>query len=285
MKSQRGQIQESNFLADKIEQQVVRIRPYLPAIAGLILVGIVGLIGYGVYTSRLESRAAEAWTEFYFSDTQAQDLDRIVEDYDDTTAGLWAKMTSGDRAMSQAMEKWNIDSNISKQRFEEAARDYEPVVQRASDSFLKSRALYGLAQAHEGLGKRTEAIDAYRQILSLTGLPSEYLTEVNARIKWLEGKEGELFFTWYNEERKDVAAPTGTSPIPGLPNIPDFQFPPLQSNPLPSSPPADVPAADAPPADAPPADAPPADAPAEPSPPSDSQPPTQSDPTKSEDKP
>lgn len=270
MKSQRGQIQESNFLADKIEQQVVRIRPYLPAIAGLILAGVVGLIGYGIYTSRLESRAAEAWTDFYFSDTQAQDLDRIVEDYDDTTAGLWAKMTSGDRAMSQAMEKWNIDSNISKQRFEEAARDYEPVVKRASDSFLKSRALYGLAQASEGLGKRTEAIDTYRQITSLTGLPSEYLAEVNARITWLEGKEGELFFKWYNEERKDVPAPTPTSPLPGLPNIPDFQFPSLPSNPVPSAPPADTPAADTP---------------AVPSAPSDSQPPTPSDPTKSEDMP
>lgn len=226
MKSERSQAQESNLLADKIEQKVLQLRPYLPALLGLILVGILGLIGYGVYSSQRESRAARAWTDFYFSDTQIQDLDAISKDYVDTSASLWARMTAGDRGMAQAMEKWNVDRSIADQRFQEASEDYRDVAGRASDPFVKSRALYGWAQALEGLGKRSEAVETYRQITSLTGLPPEYLTEINGRIKWLEGKEGEAFYAWYNEQRT-AAPPATTNPIsPNLPSLPNISFPP-----------------------------------------------------------
>jgi tetratricopeptide (TPR) repeat protein len=226
MKSERGQVQESNLLADKIEQKVLQLRPYLPALIGLILVGILGLIGYGVYSSQRESRAARAWTDFYFSDTQIQDLDAISKDYVDTSASLWARMTAGDRGMAQAMEKWNVDRSIADQRFQEASEDYRDVASRASDPFVKSRALYGWAQALEGLGKRSEAVETYRQITSLTGLPPEYLTEINNRIKWLEGKEGEAFYAWYNEQRTSAPA-AGITPSPtDLPGLPNISFPP-----------------------------------------------------------
>jgi tetratricopeptide (TPR) repeat protein len=239
MKSQRGQVQESNLLADKIEQKIVHLRPYLPALLGVVLVGVLGLIGYGVYSTQRESRAARAWTDFYFADTQIQDLDAISKDYSDTSAGLWARMTAGDRGMAQAMEKWSVDRAISDQRFQEAVDDYQLVVDRATDSFMKSRALHGMGQALEGLGKRTEAIDAYRQINLLTGLPAEYLTEILGRVKWLESSEGESFYAWYNE-RTSAPPATETAPFPGIPSMPDISFPPL------GSPPGAAPAGDTP---------------------------------------
>ncbi|MCU0707015.1 MAG: hypothetical protein MUF23_01860 [Pirellula sp.] len=231
MKSERGQVQESNLLADKIEQKILQLRPYLPAVVGLILVGILGLIGYGVYSSQRETRAARAWTDFYFSDTQIQDLDAISKDYVDTSASLWARMTAGDRGMAQAMEKWNVDRSIADQRFQEASEDYRDVAGRASDPFVKSRALYGWAQALEGLGKRSEAVETYRQITTLTGLPPEYLTEINNRIKWLEGKEGEAFYAWYNEQRTSAPVPGITPSATGLPGLPNISFPPTTITP------------------------------------------------------
>jgi hypothetical protein len=247
MKSQRGQVQESNLLADKIEQKLVQIRPFLPAVAGLIGVGVLVMIGYGVYTSQREARAARGWTEFYFSDTQVQDLESISKDFEDTSAGLWARMTSGDRSMAQAMEKWNIDRAIADQRFQEAADDYRLVANQATDPFTKSRGLFGLAQALEGAGKRTEAVEAYREITALTSLPAEYLTEINARIKWLEGKEGEGFYAWYNERRNSAPPPSEGTPLQGLPSIPDLSFPPLTPLPEGTTEPAPPASGDAPP--------------------------------------
>jgi tetratricopeptide (TPR) repeat protein len=201
------------------------------------------LIGYGVYATQRETRAARAWTDFYFSDTAINNLEAISKDYEDTSASVWARMTAGDQSMAEAMRKWNVDRALADQKFQEAADDYRDAASRSADSFVESRALFGLAQALEGMGKRTEAIDAYRQISSLTGLPAEYLTEVSSRIKWLEGKEGEFFYVWYNEKRTDAPPPSNDGALPGgLPSIPDISFPPL--SPLPGgSPPPVVPPA------------------------------------------
>jgi hypothetical protein len=262
MKSERGQVQETNFLADKIEQKLAQIRPYLPALAGLIVVSIIGLIGYGVYATQRVTRAARAWTDFYFSDTAINNLEAISKDYEDTSASVWARMTAGDQSMAEAMRKWNLDRALADQKFQEAADDYREAVSRSTNSFVKSRALFGLAQALEGMGNRTEAIDAYRQISSLTGLPAEYLTEVDSRIKWLEGKDGEFFYVWYNEKRTDSPPPANDGSLPGgLPSIPDISFPPLSPLPAGTTPPVDPPAGDAPAGDAAAGDAAAGDAP------------------------
>lgn len=227
MKSERSQVQESDLLADKIEHFVAQIKPYLPAALGVTAVAILGMLGYGFYTSQLETRAARAWTDFYFSDTQSQDLEAISKDFADTSAGPWARLTAGDANMSKAMEKWNLDKNLSDQFFQQAVDDYREVAIRATDSFVKSRALHGLGQALEGLGKRTDALAEYQKITALTGLGAEFIAEINQRIAWLDSKDGKDFFAWYTEKRTNAPAPaTGGTGLPGLPNLPNFNFPP-----------------------------------------------------------
>jgi tetratricopeptide (TPR) repeat protein len=236
MKSEHSQVQESNLLADKIEQKISQLRPYLPGVLGVIVLGILAMLGYGIYSSQREARSARAWTDFYFSDTQAQNLDAISKDYADTSAGSWARLTAGDRGMAQAMEKWNVDRSFADQRFQEAVDDYRLVVANASDPFAKSRSLFGMAQALEGLGKRTEAIEAYRQITTLSSVPAEFLAEVNQRVKWLESKDGELFFTWYTEKRTNTPVAAPNPNLPNLPSIPNLSFPPTSPSPTSASP-------------------------------------------------
>jgi len=266
MKSERSQVQESDLLADKIEHFVAQIKPYLPAALGVAAVAILGMLGYGFYTSQIEQRAARAWTDFYFSDTQSQDLEAISKDFADTSAGPWARLTAGDANMSKAMEKWNLDKNLSDQFFQQAVDDYREVAIRATDSFVKSRALHGLAQAFEGLGKRAEALEEYQKITTLTGLGAEFIAEINQRITWLDSKDGKDFFAWYTDKRTNAPAPApGGSSLPGLPNLPNFSFPPTGATPaVPSVTPATepAPAADTPAADTPAADTPAADTPA-----------------------
>ena len=61
MKSERSQIQESDLLADKIEQKFAQIKPYLPALLGITGTVVLGLLGYGIYTSQQDGRAARGW--------------------------------------------------------------------------------------------------------------------------------------------------------------------------------------------------------------------------------
>lgn len=226
MKSEHSQVQESDLLADKIEQKVAQLKPYLPALLGLIGLAVVGMLGYGVYSSQMETRAARAWTDFYFSDTQPQNLEAISKDFSDTSAGSWARLTAGDANMSKAMEKWNIDRNLSDQFFQQALDDYRVVAGTTAEPFAKSRALQGMAQALEGLGDRDEAIVEYKKITALSGVSADLLAEINSRIQWLESRGGEAFFGWYSQRRVAPSLPAGDKPFPNLPSLPDIQFPP-----------------------------------------------------------
>lgn len=241
MKSEHSQVQESDLLADKIEQKVAQLKPYLPALLGLIGLSVVAMLGYGVYASQQETRAARAWTDFYFSDTQPQNLEAISKDFADTSASSWARLTAGDANMSKAMEKWNIDRNLSDQFFQQALDDYRVVAGTTAEPFAKSRALQGMAQALEGLGDRDEAIAEYKKITAVSGLPADLLAEINSRIQWLESRGGEAFFGWYSQRSVTPAVPAGDRPFPNLPNLPDIQFPPTGG--LPGSVPAAFPGA------------------------------------------
>jgi len=271
MKSQRSQIQESDLLADKIEQKFAQIKPYLPAFLGVVGVVVLGLLGYGVYTSQKEGRAARAWTDFYFSDTSPQDLEAIASDFSDTSAGTWAKLTAGDANMAKALEKWNVDRTVADQYFTQAVEDYRSAAKASSDPFTKSRALFGTAQALEGLGERKDAIIEYKRLVS-EGYSEDVTSESKRRLSWLEGREAETFFAWYRERTNAAPAPTGPAGRPNIPGLPDFNFPPTSGatpSGLPALPPVQsgAPAAEPVPAVPAPAEEKPAEEkPAEPAP-------------------
>lgn len=224
MKSERSQVQESDLLADKIEKLFVQIKPYLPVALGLVIASVIGMLGYGIYSSQAQTRAAQAWTDFYFSDTAPQNLEAISKDFSDTSAGLWARLTAGDANMSRAMEKWNIDRTLSDQYFTQAAEDYLAALAISTEPFSKSRALMGLAQAKEGLGDRIEAIAQYKALSAIAGLPTELQAEVNSRLQWLESRSGETFYSWYVERRNAPQIPSGNNRFPDLPALPDIDF-------------------------------------------------------------
>lgn len=243
MKSERSQIQESDLLADKIEQKFSQIKPYLPAFLGVLGAVALGLLGYGIYTSQKENRSARAWTDFYFSDTSPQDLEAIASDFSDTSAGTWAKLTAGDANMASALEKWNVDRAVADQYFKQAADDYRAAAKSASEPFTKGRALLGLAQALEGLGERKEAIIEYKRLAS-EGVTEDIAMEAKLRLGWLEGSESEAFFAWYRERTDSAPATSAPAGRSGIPGLPDFSFPPAgNANPgvlpgLPNLPPA-----------------------------------------------
>jgi hypothetical protein len=270
MKSQRSQIQESDLLADKIEQKFAQIKPYLPALLGVTGAVVLGLLGYGIYSSQREARAARAWTDFYFSDTSPQDLEAIASDFSDTSAGTWAKLTAGDANTAKALEKWNVDRTVSDQYFTQAVEDYRAAAKASTDSFTKGRALFGLAQALEGLGERKEAIIEYKRLVS-EGFSEDLSSEAKRRLTWLEGKEAEVFFAWYRERSNAAPQPTGPAGAPNIPGLPNFSFPPAgASGPsgLPALPPGtgSLPAVETAPAPATPEPAPATPEPAPPAP-------------------
>jgi tetratricopeptide (TPR) repeat protein len=266
MKSERKQIQESNLLADKIEQMAIKLKTAMPAILAVTTVVILGLLAYGFYASVKETESAKGWTKLYFSDTDASDLTAISTDFSGTTAGLWAKQTSADANMSRALEKVYLDRDLAEEFYKEAIADYKAVAEKSSDPFLVGRANYGLAQASEGMGDQEKALSYYRKVIANKGMGTELIAEVTKRVVWIESAAGEEFFAWYKANRASSpvlnASPGLNAPLPGVPNM---DFPPKQNDapaatPVPTPTPTETPAAAATPTETTP-EVPAADAP------------------------
>ncbi len=226
MKSERKQIQESNLLADKIEELAVKLKKALPAIIAVTVVVVVGLFAYGFYSSIKETESAKGWTALYFADTDAADLTAISSDFKGTTAGLWAKQTAADANMSRALEKVYLDRDLAEKFYNEAMDDYRFVSEKSTDPFLVGRAHYGLAQAAEGMGNTTQALSYYRKVMTNIAMGVDLISEATKRTAWLESKAGEEFYAWYKTARASApvlnANPATNAPLPSDPN---FSFP------------------------------------------------------------
>ena len=240
MKSERKQIQESNLLADKIEQIAIKLKKAMPAILAVTAVAVLGLLSYGFFTSIKEKEAAKGWTALYFADTNTADLTSISADFGSTTAGVWAKQTAADANMARALEKVYLDRDLAETFYKEAIAEYQAVSEKSSDPFLMGRANYGLAQAFEGMGEIEKALSAYRKVMANKIMGTELIAEVTKRVGWLESKAGEEFYTWYKSRPKSAPVlntnPSMSSPVPA---VPDIAFPPLTA---PLTPPAETPA-------------------------------------------
>ncbi len=226
MKSERKQIQESNLLADKIEELAVKLKKALPTILAVTAVVVVGLLAYGFYTSVKETESAKGWTALYFADTDTADLTAISSDFKGTTAGLWAKQTAADANMSRALEKVYLDRDLAEKFYNEAIDDYRFVSEKSSDPFQIGRAHFGLAQASEGLGDTTQALSFYRKVITNKAMGVDLISEATKRVAWLESKAGEEFYTWFKKARASApvlnANPASNTPLPSTPN---FSFP------------------------------------------------------------
>lgn len=269
MKSELKQTQETQFLVEKFDTQFEKLKKALPGIivvAGLVLAVV---LAYGYFVTQNEATSARGWTALYFADTEPGPLDEIAQDFQGTTASLWAKNTLADAFMARALEKVYIDRPTAEKLFEQALEEYKAVSEKASDPFLKSKAAFGLAQAQEGLGDRDAAIANYKKVASLSGVYPEFVSEASKRAAWLGTKEGEEFFAWYTTVRPTTPVldtNPATAPVPGVPNL---SFPPVapapaaNNTPAPTTPEATVTAPGTEPTPAPVTPEPTAPAPAE----------------------
>ncbi len=65
MKTERRHELQTNQLADWLGRQIENIRPHFTTILTVVAVLIVAMIGYGIWSSRSQEAAAEAWTSYF----------------------------------------------------------------------------------------------------------------------------------------------------------------------------------------------------------------------------
>lgn len=218
MKSERRHELERNELADRLGSGIQTVQPMLPIVLGAIAILIVGSIGWGLYSSNAQKQEGNAWTEYYFNLTGA-DADTfldVADAFPKSAAAGWARQTAGDSYLERGIEAIYRNRSEGEDLIEQAIAAFEEVENSPNDE-LRSKALFGLANAHETLGHVEEATKYYQQFIG-TDSPPKLLSTANERLAFLNSEEGKEFYAWFG-----TLDPKPDAPI-SLPS--DFQFPP-----------------------------------------------------------
>ncbi len=224
MKSARRHELQTNWLADHLGQWLQESQPVLTK--ALVAIAAVAAIvaAYLWYSSSKQQSQAEAWRSFVLA-LSGQDtakiqssLENVASDYGDSSAALWALVISADVDLGQGMQALFSDKANAINSLSSAAEKYEQVLTELGDGtsqpLLRQRALFGLAQAKEGLGEVDEAIKYYKQAADVDA--NAILTEqAKKRTEMLAQNDMKRWYFWF--KRQEPKPPSAERPASGLP--------------------------------------------------------------------
>lgn len=228
---------EANELARRASTALERTRPALGWLG--IGLGVLALaaLGWGWWSTQVQKKSAQAWSDFYFASGDPDQLIAVYEDHPDSIAALWARQTEADSQVARGMDSVYVDREQADTLFRRARSNYSGILEKSNDPMLRARATLGMAQAFEGSGEVDKAIAEYKNVLAMTQVPAAMTAEVQRRMDWLQSAGSKDFYAWYRDFRPAPAAPVN---VPGdlksLPGLPDFQLPPLQNPPATGNP-------------------------------------------------
>jgi tetratricopeptide (TPR) repeat protein len=188
MKSERRHELERNQLLVWFSETSERIKPYINAILGAVLVVLVLILAASLWSRHSEGQSSVAW-DSYFTALNGMDrtaLENVAQKYPGTGAAYWALVTLGDIELDSGCNLLFVNKTSANLELRKAVEHYQAVLSQASSSALLERATYGLARARESQGDLEQALKAYGEIVA----------------KWPKGTFGEVA----NERTVDLKA-------------------------------------------------------------------------------
>lgn len=230
MKTERRHELQHNVLADTLERWIEAIKPYSRAVLAGVIGAVVLFSVWGYMANQSRDRAAAAWNEYYaamMTPDPRETLSSIVSRFPGTPVGQAARAVLADIQLDDGTSRLFSDKASGRDELQKSAEMYQALMLETDDPSLKARATFGLARAHEALGKDlARAAEEYRSIAK-NWPQSPYVQEAESRAKSLESAATKGFYDWFAkyERPKPVANELG---IPGA--RPDFMKDPLEEN-------------------------------------------------------
>jgi hypothetical protein len=229
MKTERRHELQENELANWLGEKLATLRPYGKAILGVLVLALVALIIVNYLRGRGERMREAGWSAYFEAMTGAnpEAFEEISQVYPGTDAAGWAMQRAADLHLDEALRQMFQDREAAKEEID-AARDlYEKILAASSDPMLQQRATYGLAKCLESQGDFTEAAKQYEQIASRWS-DSAFAELAQQRLQQIQQPGTRQWYNWFAEQ-KPVSSPL-TEPgmldgLPELPEGPDLKMP------------------------------------------------------------
>jgi predicted negative regulator of RcsB-dependent stress response len=171
MKSERRHELQHNALADWLVTTYEQFKPYQNAILGAVLLVAVALLGYRWWQRQTAAHAAEAWLAMNRAEPLAlplsrneAEIDRVIQQFRDSTAAQWADITVGDNELASGASNLFGNKGAANEQLSRAVERYQ-AVPRTAPSMTRQRVTFWLARALECQGKLPEASKTYKEVL------------------------------------------------------------------------------------------------------------------------
>jgi hypothetical protein len=168
MKSKHRHDLETNELARHLAGWIEKLKPHANIM--ILVVGIIAglMLVNSLWSNAAASKERAAWDAFALatrtSDRELMQLQRVAEEYPDTTMQDWAYAAWADRQLQLAAGAYLFDRQASLDRMRRVMGIYEGLIAADKDLLILDRAHMGLARIYEMQGKLEEARSHYRQV-------------------------------------------------------------------------------------------------------------------------
>jgi hypothetical protein len=239
---------QTNDLSKLAERIVKPLDAHANQVLGVVCV--VSIIAAGViyWVRSTNAKQSAAWTEIA-AHRSADDLKDVAENYEGTSAALWAKLQEGERRLSEGIPLMFSDRETAVKELGKAKAAFESLLSRqGAPVIVRERALFGLARCLEsqsdGGKSLDDAISRYEAFAKeFPDSPQKELAQ--KRVTMLKNRDAQEFYAWFSKENPKPPPPS--KPADGkLPSF-DDELPELPKGLRPRTPPeTETPASDKP---------------------------------------
>jgi hypothetical protein len=214
MKTERRHELHSNWLADHVDDLVIKVRPYTKAIFGVILAGVVLWAAYLFMEHRAQADEANNWNKLWNGMLGGLGGQEMLETLADSSSKQpttdWARLVLADSSLFQGSSMWFAEKAAARNALNTALENYQSVLKNSTDPLVREQALYGVGRANEALCKLDDARAAYEQ-LEKDYPNGTYATRASQRLESLSRDSTKARYDWF----ANVVPPASALSKPG----------------------------------------------------------------------
>lgn len=165
MKTERRHELQTNWLADRVGEFLVAVRPYQKALVGVLLAGLVVWGAMLIMAHRSEAEEARSWNTLWDGlNGSREDLDSLADSNSKRPTSEWAQLILADNELASGVSLWFDEKAAARNSLNSALGRYQTVFTKSTDPLVREHALYGIGRTEESLCKVEDAEKAYEQL-------------------------------------------------------------------------------------------------------------------------
>lgn len=169
MKTERRHELQTNWLADRVGELLVVIRPYGKGLIGVALAAIVVWGAYLFLAHRAAAEEATGWNKLWAGLNRGSagldDLRTLADTSSARPTGEWALLVVADDNLTTGVGALFTEKAAGRNMIKTALDGYQTVLKNTTDPMVREHALYGVGRCQESLCDLDKAQAAYEQIV------------------------------------------------------------------------------------------------------------------------